>query len=406
MRLHLETCSADMKRVLNIRSAVFDYGFRPFFLAAGLCAFALIPIWLYFFVHHGVAFGALPAMYWHAHEMLYGFAGAAVAGFLLTAVPSWTGTRGFAGRPLYLLSAAWIAGRVAMGMVAHVPFWVVALLELAFLPLLAAVLAPPLFRSENGNRPMLVVLGVLWMIDVAFLVGLYRGDVVLASRAISLAINCVLILVTVIGGRIVPAFTANALRRSGEAGTLMKRGWVEQLTIGSMIAITIVDAIAPHGYLSMALAAIASIAHVIRLSGWRSFKTGGESILWILHMGYAWLPIGLALKACFLFGSYDWASKWQHALTAGVFGTMILAVMTRASLGHTGRPLVVAPSITIAYVVLTLSVCLRVFSAALPQQHYVMALSIAGLGWALAFLLFLIVYAPILIGPRADGKPG
>lgn len=406
LSVHLSQAFVARERTFDIRFAMFDYGFRPFFFAAGLSAFALIPIWLYFFVHHGVAFGSLPAMYWHAHEMLYGFAGAAVAGFLLTAVPSWTGARGFAGGPLYLLTAAWIAGRVAMATVAHIPFWLVALLELSLLPLLAAVLAPPLLRSENGNRPMLIVLGVLWLIDAAFLVGLYRGDVVLASRAISLAINCVLILVTVIGGRIVPAFTANALRRSGDAVSVVKRAWVEKLTIGSMIAITIVDAIAPHAMLSLALAAIAAVAHAIRLSGWRSFRTRGESILWILHVAYAWLPIGLALKACFLFGAYDWASKWQHALTAGVFGTMILAVMTRASLGHTGRALVVAPSITVAYFVLTLSVCLRVFGTALPPHLYVSALSIAGVGWALAFLLFLIVYAPILLGPRADGKPG
>lgn len=396
----------DIQEDPRIRFALFDYGFRPFFLVAGLSSFALIPIWLYFFVHHGVAFGALPAMYWHAHEMLYGFAGAAVAGFLLTAVPSWTGSRGFAGGPLYLLVGAWIAGRIAMATVGHFPFWVTALFELALLPLLAAVLAPPLIRSDNGNRPMLVVLGVLWLIDVAFLVGLYRGDVVLASRALSLAINCILILVTVIGGRIVPAFTANALRRNGDPVNLVKRGWVETLTIGSMIAITIVDAIAPFGAVSMMLAAIAAVSHAIRLSGWRSFKARGESILWILHVGYAWLPIGLALKACFLFGAYDWASKWQHALTAGVFGTMILAVMTRASLGHTGRPLRVGSSVTIAYILLTLSTGLRVFATALPQYLYVTALSIAGLGWAIAFLLFLIVYAPILIGPRADGKPG
>ena len=401
-----------MNRALDIREdsifrfALFDYGFRPFFLAAGLSALALIPIWLYFFVHHGVTFGSLPAMYWHAHEMLYGFAAAAVAGFLLTAVPSWTGSRGFAGKPLYLLIGAWIAGRVAMAMAGEMPFWMVALFELSLLPLLAAVLAPPLFRSDNGNRPMLVVLGILWLIDVAFLVGLYRGDVVLAARALSLAINCILILVTVIGGRIVPAFTANALRRSGETVSLVKRDWVERLTIGSMIAITIVDAIAPFGVASVVLAATAAVAHAIRLSGWRSFKTRGESILWILHVGYAWLPIGLALKACFLFGAYDFASKWQHALTAGVFGTMILAVMTRASLGHTGRPLSVTPSVTVAYIVLTLSVGLRVFATAMPQHLYVTTLSIAGLGWAVAFLLFVIAYAPILIGPRADGKPG
>lgn len=293
-----------------------------------------------------------------------------------------------------------------MASVGHIPFWLGAMAELMLLPLLAAVLAPPLFRSDNGNRPMLLVLGVLWLTDAAFLMALQRGDVMLAAQAMTLAINIVLILVTVIGGRIVPAFTANALRRSGEQVSLIKRSWVEKLTIGSMVAIAIVGIVSPSGHLSGLLAAIAAAAHAIRLSGWRSFKTRGESILWILHVGYAWLPIGLALKACFLLGDYDWASKWQHALTAGVFGTMILAVMTRASLGHTGRPLAVARAITWAYVLLTVSVCTRVFGGALWSQHYVAALSVSALAWSLAFLLFLVVYAPILVGPRADGKPG
>lgn len=397
---------ADVREAFNIRFSLFDYGFRPFFLAAGLSAFALVPLWLYVFVHHALPFGTLPPMYWHAHEMLFGFVAAAVAGFLLTAVPSWTGARGFAGRPLYLLCAAWLAGRIAMALAGQIPFWVVALAELALLPLLAAVLAPPLFRSENGNRPMLLVLGLLWLIDAAFLVALQRGDVVLASRAMTLAINVVLLLVTVIGGRIVPAFTANALRRNAEQVNLVKRGWVEKTAIGSMIAMTLVDVIAPNGKLSIGIATLAAAAHVIRLSGWRSFKTRGESILWILHVAYAWLPIGLALKAAFLLGSFEWASKWQHALTAGVFGTMILAVMTRASLGHTGRPLVVGRTITWAYALLTLSVCARVFGGALWPQQYVAILNVAGTAWALAFFLFLVVYAPILIGPRADGKPG
>ena len=398
--------TADVTEAFTIRFSLFQYGFRPFFLASGLAAFALVPVWLYVFVHHAVPLGTLPPMYWHAHEMLFGFVAAAVAGFLLTAVPSWTGSRGFAGRPLYLLTGAWLAGRFAMALVGHFPFWLIAVAELSLLPLLVATLAPPLFRSENGNRPMLVVLGVLWLIDVAFLTALQLGDVVLAARAMTLAINVVLILVTVIGGRIVPAFTANALRRSGEQVSLIKRGWVEKTTIGAMLAIAIVDAIAPNGYLSALLAAIAAAAHAIRLSGWRSFKTRGESILWILHVGYAWLPIGLALKACFLLGNYDWASKWQHALTAGVFGTMVLAVMTRASLGHTGRPLVVTRAVTWAYVLLTLSVCARVFGGALWSQHYVTVLSVSGIAWMLAFFLFLVVYAPILIGPRADGKAG
>ena len=388
------------------RFALFDYGFRPFFLLAGLCAAALVPVWLYVYVHAGATFGTLPPMYWHAHEMLYGFVGAAIAGFLLTAVPSWTGARGFAGTPLRMLVLAWLAGRIAMATLSAIPFWIAALAELSMFALLAALLLPPLLRSQNRNMPMLAVLGILWLIDAAFLVALKQGDVLLASRAMTLAIDFVLILVTIIGGRIVPAFTANALRRRGEDPDIVTRKGIEIAAIGCMVLIAALDVFAPAGYASASLAAIAAVVHTIRLSGWRSFKARGESILWVLHVGYAWLPIGLALKACYLFGGFDWASKWQHALTAGVFGTMILAVMTRASLGHTGRPLVVSRAITVAYVLLTLGVAVRVSSSIAPPEYYITAVCIAGAAWTFAFALFLFIYAPILIKPRADGKPG
>jgi uncharacterized protein involved in response to NO len=173
-----------------------------------------------------------------------------------------------------------------------------------------------------------------------------------------------------------------------------------------MIVIAVLDALLPLGAVHGLVAALAAILHLVRLSGWRSFHTRGESILWVLHVGYAWLPVGLALKACYLLGGYYWASKWQHALTAGVSGTMVLAVMTRASLGHTGRPLAVTRPITFAYALLTIGVCMRVLSGAAPPSLYPLALAVAGTAWALAFLIYLIVYTPILLLPRIDAKPG
>jgi uncharacterized protein involved in response to NO len=388
------------------RFALFDYGFRPFFLLAGVYAVALVPAWLYFYAHHGAPFGALPMMYWHAHEMVYGFAIAAIAGFMLTAVPSWTGARGLAGAPLYTLVGLWLAGRAGMATVGDVPFWFTAAAELALLPVLAGLLAPPIFRSASRNTPLLAVLGVLWLIDAAFLVALARGDAALAGRTITLAMDFVLVMVTVIGGRIVPAFTANSLRRRGEQAEVVSRSWLEKTVIASMIAVALADVFAPNGALSGALAALAAGAHALRLSGWRSFRTRSESILWVLHVAYAWLPIGLALKALWLLASVDWAAKWQHALTAGVFATMILAVMTRASLGHTGRPLVVARAITIAYLILTAGVILRVFAPLAPPERYVLAMSLSGGAWMLSFMIFVLIYAPILIRPRVDGRPG
>jgi uncharacterized protein involved in response to NO len=196
------------------------------------------------------------------------------------------------------------------------------------------------------------------------------------------------------------------LRQRGEAATTITHRSLEFVVIGAMIAIAVTDVFAPDSTWSGALAALAALVHVVRLSGWRSFRVRGEPLLWILHVGYAWLPVGLALKACSLLGGATWAIKWQHALTAGAFATMILAVMTRASLGHTGRPLVVPPSITTAYLLLTGSVLLRVFGIAAFPDHYLLAVTLSGLAWVLCFGIFVVVYAPILWSPRADGKPG
>ena len=198
----------------GIRSfALFSYGFRPFFLLAGVSAALLVPAWICVYLHGAVPLPNLPPQYWHGHEMIFGFLGAAIAGFLLTAIPSWTGSRGFAGTPLILLVTLWLAGRVAMAGAAFLPAWLVIALELSFLPALCALLAPPLLRSTNRNTPMLLVLGVFWLADLAFIIAMRSNDSLLAQRALRLAIDIVLILVTVIGGRIVPAFTSSALRK-------------------------------------------------------------------------------------------------------------------------------------------------------------------------------------------------
>jgi uncharacterized protein involved in response to NO len=386
--------------------ALFSYGFRPFFLLGGVYAFIMIPWWVYRFAHAGAAFAGLPAMYWHAHEMIYGFVMAAIAGFLLTAVPSWTGERGFAGKPLIAAVMFWLVGRLAMSASGETPIWVLAVAELALVPWLIVLLAPPILRTRNRNLPLLAVLLVLWVIDVAFLAGLARGDAALAAGSTRLAIDFVLILITVIGGRIVPAFTANALRRRGGEPDLVTRAPLEIAVIGLMVAVALADVFVPNGVLSGVLAALAALAHTWRLSGWRSFRTGAEPILWIMHLAYAWLPLGLALKAFAILGDAAWASRWQHALATGVIATMILAVMTRTALGHTGRPLVVPRAIAAAYLLLTFAALLRTFGVAWFPGHYLLTLTVSAIAWSACFGIFLVVYTPILWRPRVDGKPG
>lgn len=385
--------------------ALFSYGFRPFFLLAGVCAALLVPAWLCILMQGFVPIPGIAPHFWHGHEMIYGFAAAAIAGFLLTAVPSWTGARGFAGMPLIALVVLWLAGRAAMAFAGFLPLWLSGAIELAFLPALAVLLAPPLLRAGNRNTPMLLVLCALWIADAMFVAATHSSDAALAQRALRLAIDIVLVLVTVIGGRIVPAFTANALRRRGDTVEIVTRAWLERLVIGSMLAIVVVDVAWPDSAAGGMLAATAAAAHVLRLSGWRTLRTVREPILWVLHAGYAWLPVGLGLKALWLFTGVAWSANWLHALTMGAFGTMILAVMTRASLGHTGRPLIVSRTTAIAYVVLSLGVVMRVFATALDID-YRTAITASGALWTLAFALYLAAYTPILWRPRVDGRPG
>ena len=388
------------------RFALFAYGFRPFFLAAGLSAVLVVPAWLAMIAQGTMPLGALPPQLWHAHELFYGFVGAALAGFLLTAVPSWTGAKGFGGWPLAAVASAWLLGRLAFAAASFVPLWALAVAELAFFPGVAALLAPPLLRSRNRNTPLLFMLAALWIADAVFLAGLARQDPLLASRSLRIAIDLMLIVVTVIGGRIVPSFTANALRRRGEAPEIRSLPWLERAVVALMVAVALVDLWEPDGAVAGWLAALVAVAQGVRLSGWRSLRTRGEAILWVLHLGYAWMPVGFALKALWLLAGAGWAAQWPHALTMGVFGTMILAVMTRAALGHTGRELTVSGSVAAAYLLLTLGVAARVFAPGLWPAQYLQTLFVSGALWTAAFALYLVVYTPILVLSRADGKPG
>lgn len=388
------------------RFVPFAYGFRPFFLAAGLYAVIAVGAWAWILAAGRGPFGELPAHLWHGHEMLYGFIGAAIAGFLLTAVPSWTGSRGFAGAPLVLLSALWLAGRLAFAGAAVLPWPAIAAAELAFLPLLAFLIGRSLLRERNRNFPMLVIVAVLWAMDAWSLWAIAAADYLQAGLALRTGIGVVLLLVTVIGGRIVPAFTANALRARSIAAEITTRKPVEAAAIGSMALAVVVDALAPGQQAAGIVALLAALAQAVRLAGWRSLRTLDDPIVWVLHAAYAWLPLGLALKAAHLLAGAPWAAQWLHALTIGVAAMMIMAVMTRASLGHTGRTLVVARSIAVAYALLLAAALVRVFGPAIVPSSYVATVEAAALLWIVAFAIYVVVYAPILTRERADGKPG
>jgi uncharacterized protein involved in response to NO len=338
--------------------------------------------------------------------MLFGFLGSAVAGFLLTAVPSWTGQKGVSGRPLVVLASVWLVARLLIATSGWWPAPLVALVDLSFLPVLAFLLAGPLLRPRNRNAVLLVVLGVLWLTDLVFHVALIRKNPVLAGHALNIGIDIVLTLVTVIGGRIVPAFTAAALRQQGVQGTVQSRLVLTVSAVAVMVLVTVGDIFWPDSHIAGVVAGIAAIVQGARLVQWRTLRALRQPIVWILHLAYAWLPIGLALKAAAMLGGYAIAAFWLHALTIGALSTMVTAVMTRASLGHTGRPLIVHPLITVAYALLTAAAMVRVFGLSGLGLSFPLVVVWSALFWTIAFALFVGVYLPILCGPRADGKPG
>jgi len=338
--------------------------------------------------------------------MLFGFIAAAIAGFLLTAVPSWTGERGFAGWPLILLTTIWGLGRLAVATASLWPLPVVAGLDLLFLPALAALVLPPLLRARNRNTPLLAVLIALWAANIAFYWGLFRGDAVFARHALLTGIDIVLLLVTVIGGRIIPAFTSAALKQRGEQIQVRSDPTMTRLAVAGMLAVLVVDLWRPESRTAGAVAAAVAVTQAIRLAQWQGLRTLRMPIVWVLHLGYLWLPVGFGLKALALLAGLAFAAFYLHALTIGAATTMIVAVMTRASLGHTGRPLLVTRSTAYAYALLTAAAAVRVFGPGWLALPYTEVVLLAAALWTAAFVLFLMVYAPILLSPRLDGKPG
>ena len=382
--------------------AVLGYGFRPFFLLAGIHAATAIPIWLMSLQGFGPLSAPVPALAWHAHELLFGFIVAAVAGFLLTAVPSWTASRGYAGAPLLGLAFLWIAGRLVTTFPSSLTAGMVALIDLAFIPILALTILPALIRS--GNRRNFVFIGML--------AGLFASNLhfhlagAATSEPLHLGINIILLMVAIIGGRTLPAFTSSGLKQRGIDISIRRHSWLDIAALAATLAVVIIDVVSSATIVAAVAATVAAALLALRMARWQGHRTLHEPIIWVLHVAYAWLPIGLALKAAWLFGAPIPSASWLHALTAGAFSTMILAVMSRAALGHTGRELVAPGLIVMAYYLVGVAALMRVFGPMLFADAWRFWMMASGSLWSLAFILFVVVYAPILCRPRADGRAG
>lgn len=401
MTAHFE----DMSHLRPSRFALFAYGFRPFFLVAGLYAIIMLTIWLAVLLTGRWPDGLGSPAAWHGHEMLFGFAAAAIAGFLLTAVPNWTGERGYAGSRLVALVGLWLAGRVALNPLIPLPILPAAIIDLAFFPALCAMVLPSIVKARNRrNYILLLVLITLTLASAQYHVDRLGWLPGAWERGRTLAIDMLLLMVALIGGRIVPSFTSSTLKRIGCKTEIPTFGWFDRAALATLVLLALADLMQPEGTMPGIASLMASIAHAARLARWRGLRTLSQPILWVLHLAYAWIPVGLLLKSSWLLTGAEIGQGWIHALTAGAFATMILAVMTRAALGHTGRDIVAARPTVAAYLLLTLAALVRVLAPVLPDAG--LAYDVAGGSWLLSFLLYLLVYAPILVTRRADGRPG
>ncbi len=387
--------------------ALFHAAFRPLFLLAGIAATLMVPAWLA--IHHGLT--AFPhhaaPVQWHSHEMIYGFAVAALGGFLLTAVANWTGTPFLSGKPLMLLAGAWVLGRLAVLLGGASPPLVTAALDLLYLPGVIAALAKPLMRADQPgrNRLFLLLLGVLAAGNL--LVHLeWLGWTATAQAGIRLGLYALLTAMAIIGGRIIPSFTVNGLRMNRIVFQPTFRPWVERLAAPLVVLTGLADVVLPETPIVAVAALAGGLVHLLRLSGWGGHKTGRVPLLWVLHLGYGWLGVGLVLRGLSALSPLVPSSAALHALTVGAAGMLILGVMTRAALGHSGRPMVLAPPIVWAYGAIMAAALLRVLAPMAIPAWTAAAVVASGAAWTLGFGLFVLVYAPMLWRPRADGRPG
>ncbi|MCE5973803.1 NnrS family protein [Sinirhodobacter sp. WL0062] len=396
---------------MSVFARILSEGFRIFFLATLISAVVLLGIWLWIYSADQFGLGlpefpfAPAAMHWHAHEMIFGFATAAVGGFFLTAVPNWTGADGARARFLGAAAALWLAARFAVWFSGQLPPLVVALVCLAFLPVLGARLAMLLLkRPKPQNVILLAVLALIWtgeLLVQADWMGWAWGD---AGRGLRVALLALVALIAVIGGRVTPAFTRNAMIRTGREHDLPASGGQLDLAgSAAAIATAALAALPIPEVIPGAAACIAGALALIRLSRWQGLWTRPFAILWTMHLSYGLLGLGLiALGLAWIGVGSEIAAI--HLLGIGGTGGMILSVLSRASLGHTGRPLIAPRPVAMAYALIPLAAILRWLAPQTGTLEPLLTLA-AGLSWLAGFGLALVAMAPILTAPRAPREP-
>ena len=387
------------RRPLSRELAFFSYGFRPFFLGSALFAGVAIPVWVGILAGMGNAALLSTARDWHVHEMLFGFLPAVIAGFLLTAVSNWTDRPAVKGGELMALFAVWVAGRVAMAIPTGLPL-LSALVDGAFLVCLAGVVWRELAAGNSWNHaPVGLVVSLYACANLLFHLSVWSDAD--TDRPFRMALALMMVLLTLIGGRLVPNFTREFLGGQGRAERPARFSRVDAVAIGLVALAAASWTFAPQARLTGWILLGAGVVHVARLLRWYGWLTWREPLVFVLHWGYAWVAAALLLLGCAILGIGLSKEDAVHALTTGAIGVMTLGVMTRASLGHTGRPRHAGPATVCVYGLVTVGAVVRVFGpgTGLPSN---LVLGVAAAAWSGAYLLFALVYGPYLLRPSLD----
>jgi len=378
--------------------ALWNLGFRPFYLLASIFSAFSVLLWAAQFS------GYLPSAYlqgpvWHGHEMLFGYTTAVIAGFLLTAVRAWTNQPTPSGVPLMALAALWVCGRV---LVLTPLAMTAAVVNAAFPIAIAVAIGIPLFRSRNVRNYFFVGLLVLMGVLILAVHLALQGRLELPPRlGLQLALDVVLFIMVVMGGRVIPMFTNNGV----PGANATRHALVEKSALGTVILLFAADLLQLPQTVIATIALISALAHGIRLYLWKPWRTLAAPLVWILHAAYAWIVMHLALRGLsaleLLAGSYA-----THALTVGAIGGLTLGMMTRTARGHTGRPLIADGFELTVFLLIQIAAIVRVFGGMASPALYLASVQLSALLWSAAFALYAVRYWPILSRPRLDGKPG
>lgn len=381
-----------------MRFALWNLGFRPFYLLASLFSMFSVLLWV---AQYSGFFSAayLSGPVWHAHEMLFGYTTAVIAGFLLTAVPNWTRQPTPTGVSLMALAALWIAGRILV----LTPFDVTAAVVNAAFPVAVAIaIGIPMLQSRNTRNYFFVgLLGLIALLILAVHLTLQQRFGFSPQWGLQLALDVVLFIMVVMSGRVIPMFTNNGVH--GAHAT--RHVWVEKLALGTVLLLFAADFLQWHPAAIATIALASAIAHGVRLYLWQPWRTFGTPLVWILHAAYGWIVLHLALRSLSELGLLS-ASLATHALTIGAIGGLTLGMMTRTARGHTGRPLQADGYEVASYLLVQAAAIVRVLGGIGMPGLYLSTVQLSGLLWAAAFGVYAVRYWPVLTSPRIDGKPG